>query len=174
METEEGIKQYKILQESCSGYSPTKDQEFEKWDYRYGTGGLDFLVYALFDKTKPHVPYTFGPLTFMGYPFYIGHGDARTRMKKTCDFLQQKEYTLKTEWMQKIYNDTGCSYMSYTLIGKFKTKPKAALVERKIIKLLYDSKHHFSNAYLHRCEVPLQEEDYRLLMNNNYNIITTP
>ena len=172
-ELRKGENDFYNLLEGCSPTHPSKkrDEAYDKWDEYYGDEQYSYVVYALLDITKPG-PFTFGPLTFTHSPFYIGHGNSKKRVKKSRDYFQQAdEYSLKVNKMKQIYEQTGNPYMRVTLIGSFKTKNKAALVERKIIQLIRDCGHILDNSNFSFCEVPLREEDY-MLMSNNY-IITT-
>lgn len=163
---------YKLLEGCCeTGNSKEKDEAHDAWDDYYGKGSFDFDVYSLLDIRKPG-SYIFGPLVFTHSPFYIGHGNGKQRVKKSRDYLQQSgEYNLKVKKMEEIYKETGNSSMRVKIIGKFKTKNKAALVERKIIQLIRDNGHVLDNSDFRLCEVPLKPEDYKL-MDHTYMVTT--
>ena len=161
----QGKEDFYDLKEGCceKGNSKRKDEAYDRWDDYYGKGTYDFVVYALLDETLPG-PFKFGPLEFEYSPFYIGHGDSRERVRKSRDYLQQSdEYNLKVKKMEMIYEKTGNPYMRVKIIGHFKTKNKASLVERKIIQLMRDCGHILDNSAFNLCEIPLKEDDYKTL-----------
>jgi len=174
-ETRQGQTDELNLLEGCpkKGHSRERNEAYEMWDKYYGTGSYDFIVYALLDDRYPG-PYIFGPLTFTHSPFYIGHGNAKKRAQKSSNYLQQAgEYNLKVKKMAEIYKVTGNPYMRTKSIGSFKTKNKAALVERKIIQLImYEHNHMLYNSAFNRCHVPLTKDDYKLMNPDPNHIIT--
>jgi len=154
------------------GHSLKRDILYEQWDINFGIGSYDYVVYSLLDDRFPG-PHTYGPLTFKYVPFYIGHGEAKKRAQKSGNYLQHAgEYTLKTKKMEEIFKVTGNRFMRTKIISSFKTKNKAALVEKKVIQLIRDCGHVLDNSSFNRCDIPLTADDYKLMNDNPNHILT--
>lgn len=150
------------LIEACgTGWDKFKkrDEAYDQWDIIYGNGIKDFLVYVLTDPTKP-IKIQFGSLEFNHEPFYVGYGDAIRRLKETVGVGRQKDkYTAKTVRLLEI-RSMGHNARQLT-IGKYFTKEKAMLVERKLMNII--NKSFLTNSMFHYCEVPLLKGDCNVM-----------
>jgi len=140
------------------------DEAYDQWDIQYGDGKQDYLVYVLTDPTKP-IKLRFSPLEFYHEPFYVGYGDAVQRLKDTVGVGRQKDkYSAKTARLLEILSKGHNARK--VIIGKFETKEKAMLIERKIMNTI--NKSFLTNALFHYCEVPLTIADCNVMYECEY------
>lgn len=140
------------------------DEAYDRWDSVYGDGKPDFLVYVLTDPTKP-IKLQFGPLEFYHEPFYVGYGDVVTRLKDTVGVGRQKDkYRAKTARLLEI-RSKGHNARK-VIIGRYATREKAMLVERKIMNTI--NKSFLTNHLFHYCEVPLTVTDCNVMYECEY------
>jgi len=130
------------------------DEVHDYWDDYYGEHPYSYETYVLVDSTKPG-EYKFGDLTFNYEPFYVGHGKIGRHKKSGSLARQLDKYNFKIKRMIKINNNGGC--IRAVIVGRYQTKVKANLVERKLMNTI--PKQYLTNSLLHLCEVPLKKED---------------
>lgn len=157
---------------SCgSGWSSFKkiDEAHDQWDIVYGNGKHDYIVYVLTDGTKPK-KLQFGPLDFNYEPFYVGYGSIINRLKETAKVGRQKDkYTEKTARLINI-QEVLKGQIRKIIIGRYFTKEKAMLVERKVIYTI--RKDLLTNASFNFCELQLLAADCNVMCECEYNEIT--
>lgn len=132
------------------------DMAHDKWDIYYGQYPYSYEVYTLADP-RFQGRYEFGPLRFNYKPFYVGHGELGRALKSSAYGRQLDKYTHKIKKMKEI-KKAGMRPRIY-IVGRFMTKNKAFVVEKKLMNLIPD----LSNSLFHLCEIPLLEEDYDAL-----------
>ena len=151
--------------DSCLITQKEVDLNYDYWDNLYGVPPFSYETYALTDSTKPG-RYTFGPLVFNHEPFYIGHGRLGRPKKSSILSRQLDKYTRKIHRMKLIEAEGG--YVRPVIISRFYTKMRAQLSEKKLLMLIPN----LSNSVFHLCEVPLNEDDYKII-NIQTKILTT-
>ena len=129
----------------------------EEYEDEYGDGIRDYVVYALLDNSKSGI-YNHGPLKFQAEPFYIGHGK-KGRPKSSATFNILNWQTRKNRRLDKIYRSKNSVCMM--IIGRFQTKVKAKLVERKILNII--PRDSLTNATFPDCNLDLLKNDYSTL-----------
>jgi hypothetical protein len=144
----------------CNGDKKLIDEQYDLWDIYYGVHPYSYDVYVLTDGTRP-IKLNFGLLEFFHDPFYVGHGDIRKRVRESKALGRQKDkYCLKTIRMIEIVETRGGSIRP-VIIGRFQTKEKAALVERKIMNTIPRS--FLCNGTINYCEIPLTLDDCNVM-----------
>jgi hypothetical protein len=139
------------------------DMMRDSWDIIYGRYPYSYEVYALTDSTKPIV-FSLSYLSFTHEPFYIGHGKYNKRFRESMALGRQKDkYTKKVRAMIKIIEQQG-GVIRPIQIGKFYTKEKASIVEKKIISL-FDLTYPgmLQNSLYNACQVPLFKSDCNII-----------
>lgn len=144
----------------CNGDKKLIDEVHDMWDEYYGVLPYSYDVYVLTDGTRP-IKLNFGLLEFFHDPFYVGYGEIRKRVRESMALGRQKDkYCLKTMRMIEIIETRG-GRIRPVIIGRFKTKEKASLVERKIMNTIPRS--FLSNSTINYCEIPLTLADCNVM-----------
>lgn len=141
--------------EDCTTYKE-RDEMFDLyWDESYReTQYYQYETYVLCDSRRPG-RYVFGPLQLTHEPFYVGHGK-RNRYKKSMALGRQLDkYCFKVKRMIEIIEGGGV--IRPVIIGRYYTKRKAEVVERKLMNTI--PKDLLENSVFSLCEIPLTKED---------------
>ena len=168
-EIHDGTEDTLGLLEACTG--PLEiDKVYDKWDEHYGDGQYRYVVYVLMDSLKCD-KFQFGELQFNYEPFYVGCG-MNNRPKISAALARQLgDYTAKVDRMKRIVAAGGV--VRTQIVGRFSTKKKAELVEKKLMNLI---PHNFlTNGSYNFCEIPLVKEDYNCMsIHDSPELVITP
>ena len=133
------------------------DEAYDWWDVMYGEGTFDYEAYVLCDTSKKG-NYKFGPLEFRYKPIYVGHGKSG-RAKRSCNislYEMAVPKTLKQAKLKELAENKVS--IRFCIIGRFQTKKKAEIVEKKLLTLI--PKEYLCKSLYHLCTIPLQKQDY--------------
>ena len=160
-EIHDGTEDTLGLLEGCT--TPLEiDKVYDQWDKHYGDGQNRYVVYVLMDSLKCD-KYQFDQLQFNYEPFYVGCGKNIRPRESAALGRQLGEYTAKVDRMKRIVAAGGV--VRIQIVGRFSTKKKAELVEKKLMNLI---PHNFlTNGVYHFCELPLVEEDYNCMSSHD-------
>jgi len=155
-EDDYGLLDHCFTQKSIDKIVDNEWEDNYQRDYKY-----KYETYILLDRNKNGI-YKFGPFTFPYEPFYVGYGLLGRGWRSADLWDQYDNYNLKVQRMKEIgYGKIGCS-----VIGRYYTKQKAALVERKLMNLI--PRKFLHNSIIRLCEIPLTNEDYSVYANNTF------
>jgi len=141
---------------------------WDKWDAIYGTGRLDYMVYALCDENDPG-EFIYGPpdsvqLKLNYRPHYIGHGQCeKGKRKARCvesagKGRQEDKAGEKYYWIEQMaINDRK---IHQEVLGLYYTKLKAKIVEIKFLHLMKQERVYLTNATYTWTQVPLNKNDF--------------
>ena len=162
-ECEEDV--YDLL-EDCKTYKE-RDEVYDKyWDETYRDGYFKYEAYILTDSRKPG-NYKFGVLNLTHEPFYVGCRKLKRNKESMKLGRQLDKYCFKVKRMIEIIEGGGS--IRPVIVGRYFTKKKAELVEKKLMNTI--PKDLLENSNFSLCEIPLVKKDCNVIC--NYGIITT-
>ncbi len=131
---------------------------WDRWDDMYGDGKFDYQVYALCDEHDAG-EFVYGPLRFNYRPCYIGHGIADKRCFDSAGNGRQKDKAgEKYYWIEQMAIHR--RNIRIEILGRFYTKPKAEMVEIKLLTLMKNCGVYLTNANYTWTQVALNESDF--------------
>ena len=142
---------------------------WDRWDGIYGCGALDYMVYALCDKSDPG-EYIYGQpngiqLKLNFRPHYIGHGqcgkgNTRPRCVESAGKGRQEDKSgEKYYWIEQMAIEN--KEIHQEILGLYHTKLRAKIVEIKLIRLLMENGVYLTNATYTWTQVPLHKNDFK-------------
>jgi hypothetical protein len=158
---------YNILEE-CETWKE-RDEYFDKyWDNTYKENGTyQYEAYILTDSRKAGT-YQFGKyLRLTHEPFYVGCGKIGRHRESMKLGRQLDKYCFKVKRMIDIIENGGS--IRPVIVGRYYTKRKAEIVEKKLMNTI--PKKYLENSQFYLCEIPLTKEDCNIL--SNYNSVLT-
>jgi len=146
---------YDLLEE-CNTWKK-KDEYIDKyWDEKYReTRTYQYETYILTDG-RIAGNFKFGEyLNLKHEPFYVGCGKVGRHRKSMRLGRQLDKYCFKVKRMIEIIEDGGS--IRPVIIGRYYTKRKAEIVEKKLMNTI--PREYLQNSQFYLCEIPLTKAD---------------
>ena len=130
---------------------------WDRWDDMYGNGRLDYEVYALCDGTDGGY-FNYGPIRLNYRPYYIGSGRKGRAVNSKGNGRQRDKPGEKYYWLEQM--NLRKKRVHIEIFGRYSTKPKANIIEIKILTLFKKLGVYLTNSQYTWTQLPLSYDDF--------------